>query len=109
VKLLRWPALMVIVSGFAMAVYRWGPHRSTPRWAWIWPGAVLASFVWLLISAGFSAYVDLFAPMRAAYGVFSGVFVLMLWLFLSAYIFLLGAEINVRLEQVCGSEPADKR
>jgi uncharacterized BrkB/YihY/UPF0761 family membrane protein len=39
--------------------------------------------------------------------VFSGVFVLMLWLFLSAYIFLLGAEVNARLEQICGASPAD--
>jgi membrane protein len=102
--LLRWPVLVALVTAFAMALYRWGPNRKAPRWAWVWPGALMASVAWLLVSAGFTLYVDVFTPLRAAYGVFSGVFVLMLWLFLSAYIFLLGAEINARLEQVCAIE-----
>lgn len=113
-SLLRWPVLIALVTCFAMALYRWGPNRKAPRWIWIWPGALIAALSWLCVSAGFTVYVDHFTPVRAAYGVLSGVFVLMLWLFLSAYIFLLGAEINARLEQICaeseacGSPPAAK-
>lgn len=102
--LLRWPVLVALVTGFAMALYRWGPNRKAPRWVWVWPGALMAAVAWLIVSAGFSVYVDAFTPMRAAYRVFSGVFVLMLWLFLAAYIFLLGAEINSRREQICAVE-----
>ncbi len=105
-SLLRWPVLVALVTCFALALYRWGPNRKAPRWIWIWPGAVIAAVSWLCVSAGFTAYVDAFTPVRAAYGVLSGVFVLMLWLFLSAYIFLLGAEINVRLEQICAEGEA---
>lgn len=102
--LVRWPVLLLLTTGFAFALYRWGPNRRPPGWRWLAPGAVFASIVWLAVSALFSVYVDLVTPLRALYGVFSGVFVLMFWLFLSAWIFLLGAEINAQLEELCASK-----
>lgn len=100
-QLVRPPILVGIVTVIAMALYRWGPARRAPSWRWVWPGAIVASVVWFVVTAGFSFYVDVFTPWRAVYGVFSGVFVLMLWLFLSSYIFLIGAEINAQLEHIC--------
>ncbi len=99
--ILRWPVLFVLMTVFALALYRWGPNRKPPAWRWIVPGALFASLSWLAVSTLFSIYIDLFTPLRAAYGVFSGVFVLMLWFFISAYLFLFGAEINTRMERLC--------
>jgi membrane protein len=98
---LRWPVLLALMTVFSLALYRWGPNRKPPEWRWIAPGALFASVAWLAVSALFSVYVDLFTPLRAAYGVFSGVFVLMLWFFISAYVFLFGAELNARMERLC--------
>jgi membrane protein len=112
---LRWPALFVLMTGFALALYRWGPNRKPPAWRWIAPGALFTSISWLAVSTLFSVYVDLFTPFRAAYGLFSGVFVLMLWFFITAYLFLFGAEINARMEKLCHllgdeeSEPSPPR
>lgn len=100
-SVLRWPVLFALMTAFALGLYRWGPNRKPPAWRWIAPGALFASTSWLIVSALFSAYVDMFTPFRAAYGVLSGVFVLMLWFFLSAWLFLFGAEINARMERLC--------
>jgi membrane protein len=103
-QVLRPLVLIGLMTGFALALYRWGPARRPPAWRWVWPGALFASVVWLIVTAGFSFYADMFTPWRAIYGVFSGVFVLMLWLFLSTYIFLFGAELNAQLERICAAE-----
>ncbi|MEJ0023196.1 MAG: YihY/virulence factor BrkB family protein [Alphaproteobacteria bacterium] len=105
--LLRWPVLLSLITPLRWRLYRWGPNRKPPAWRWIAPGAVFASVSWLAVSTIFSVYVDLFTPFRAAYGLFSGVFVLMLWFFLSAYLFLFGAEINARMERTM--PPARRR
>ena len=102
--LVRAPVLIVLMTGFATALYRWGPQRKPPAWRCVWPGAVAAAVAWLIVTQAFSVYVDVFTPWRAAYGVVSGVFVLMLWLFLSTYIFLIGAELNAQLEKICAAE-----
>ena len=80
-------------------VYRWGPDRANPRWRWLSIGAVVALVLWLLGSAGFSDSVDNFAKYNQTYGALAAVIILLLWLYLSAFAVLLGAEFNAETER----------
>jgi len=86
-----------VVSGLAV-LYRVAPDRNPAKFRWVSVGSVLAALLWLLGSAGFSLYVDFFGDYNKAYGALAGVIVLLLWLFLTCYIVLLGAEINAESE-----------
>ena len=96
--LARWPVLLVGVLLFLAVAYRLGPDRRAPRGAWVSLGSVLVSVLWLLVSAGFSMYVETFGAYQQTYGAMGGVAVLLLWLWLTAFLVLLGAEINAELE-----------
>jgi membrane protein len=69
------------------------------RWRWITPGAVLALVLWLGMSFGLRFYVQHFGNYSATYGSIGGVILLMLWLYLSGVVLLLGAEVNAEIEK----------
>lgn len=98
VRLTSWGVLLlVLVLGLAV-IYRFGPSRAPARWRWLTPGSLLAAALWLLASAAFSYYVANFAAYNQTYGTLGGVIILMMWLYLSAFVILLGAELNAELE-----------
>lgn len=98
-RLSRWPILFVIVMGALALLYRLGPDRKPPRWQWASPGAIIATLLWLAGSIAFSLYVTKFGSYNETYGAIAGVVVLMMWLYLTAMVVLLGAEINSELER----------
>jgi membrane protein len=93
-QLFRWPlALFVVAIAFSLA-YRCGPsywRGSTP----IIPGAVLAAVLWAIVSALFRSYVEHFGNYNKAYGAVGTVIILMLWLWMSAAVVLVGDQLNV--------------
>lgn len=91
--------LATFVVSAAALLYRYGPSRAKPRWSWLSPGAIAATLLWLAGTAGFGVYVANFGNYGATYGSLSAVIVLLTWLWLSAYVFLLGAELNSELER----------
>ncbi len=94
----RWP-LLAGVSLLALAIlYRVAPCRNSPKWRWTTPGSLIATLLWLGASAGFSWYVSSSAKYNETYGSLGGVVVLLMWLYLSAFIILLGGELNSELE-----------
>jgi membrane protein len=95
----RWVVLAVLVLLALGVVYRLGPDRANPRWRWVSHGAVVALVLWLLGSVGFSYYVDNFGKYNQTYGALAAVIILLLWLFLSAFAVLLGAEFNAETER----------
>lgn len=99
VRLSRWPILFAIVIGALAVLYRVAPDREAPRWQWASPGAVIAALLWMLGSIAFSVYVSQFGSYNETYGAIAGVVVLMMWLYLTATVILLGAEINSELER----------
>jgi membrane protein len=99
----RWPALMVLAMLALMALYRWGPDRHPRRFRYIWPGAVFASLVWIFAGALFSIYVENFSNYQASFGSVTAAIVMLLWLYNSAQIFVLGAVVNSELEY--GAQP----
>jgi membrane protein len=95
---LRWP-LFFIAATIAISILYWiGPSRRRARWEWVIPGAAAAAFLWMTASAGFSWYVSTLGNYSSAYGSLATVIVFMTWLWLSAVVILLGAELNAELE-----------
>ncbi len=95
----RWVIVLLAVTLGLAIVYRLAPSRDDPQMRWVSVGAVVATVVWLIASIGFSLYVDNFGSYGETYGSLAGVAVLMLWLWITAYVVLLGAEINAESEQ----------
>lgn len=96
---LRWPLLFVMVVLALAVLYRFGPNRAEPRWRWVTPGSLTASVVWMLGSAAFSWYIENFGHYDATYGSLGALFGFLTWLWLSAVIVLLGAELNCEVER----------
>ncbi len=93
------PVLMVLFVAAAFSLlYRFGPSRQEARWHWVTPGAIVSTALWLLASAGFSYYVGHVASYDATYGPLGAVIGIMMWFFVTAYVVLLGAELNAELE-----------
>jgi membrane protein len=79
-------------------LYRYAPDRADARWRWLAPGTLIAATLWLVASVGFSIYVQNFASYDATFGSIAGVIVLLMWLWISAVVILLGAELNAEIE-----------
>lgn len=98
ISVARWGILaLATVFGIAM-LYRFGPSRADAKLAWLTPGAIVATVVWVAASVGFSLYVGNFASYNESFGSLAGVIVLLMWLWISAYIILMGAELNSEME-----------
>ncbi len=98
-QIVRWSLLITVVVIALAVVYRVAPDRDSPRFRWVSPGAVVATVLWVAASVAFSLYVNNFGSYNATYGALAGVVVLMLWMYLTSYIVLLGAEINAESER----------
>jgi membrane protein len=95
----RWPALAGAVMITLGLLYRFGPDRKAPSWHWLAIGSITATLGWLALSYLFSLYVARFGAFNETYGSLAAVVVLMVWLYLSASLVLLGALINAALER----------
>lgn len=93
-----WPALAV-AFGFGLGIlYRVAPDRRSPRWRWVSVGSVVAVLAWIVLTVGFRLYVANFASYNETYGSLSAVVVLLLWLWGTAVMVLIGAEVNAEAE-----------
>ena len=97
-SLARWPVLFLLVVGGLAALYRFGPSREVPQWRWLSPGSIFAAFVWLVASIAFSWYAANFGSFNETYGSLGAVIGFMTWVWISAAIILVGAEINAEAE-----------
>jgi membrane protein len=95
----RWALLWVIAIFALAALYRFAPHRTHPRWEWVNAGSVIAATLWLIGGVLFSIYVRNYDSFGEAYGAIAGVVVTLMWFYVSAYVVILGAEINSELER----------
>lgn len=95
----RWLGLLVLVMVALGVVYRVAPNRPDPRTPWVSRGAVVATPLWLIASFGFALYVENFARYGETYGALAGVAVLLLWLWVTMFVILFGAEVNAVSEE----------
>lgn len=98
IRLVSYTVLACLGVSAAACLYRFGPNRHKAKWAWLTPGSLAATVVWMAATIGFGVYVSRFGNYGATYGSLSAVVILLTWLWLSAYVFLLGAELNSELE-----------
>ncbi|WP_281969136.1 YihY/virulence factor BrkB family protein [Roseovarius nanhaiticus] len=93
-----WLLLLVLLAVALACLYRFGPDRDQPEWRWTSPGALLACAVWLVASIGFAIYAANFGSYNESFGSLGGAIVLLTWLWISAYVVLMGAEVNAEME-----------
>ena len=90
--------LALLAAALAATLYRYGPSRERARWRWITPGSTFASLTWLAVTGLFGFYVTNFSNYSATYGSLGAAVALLMWLYLSAYVFVIGAELNSEIE-----------
>ncbi len=91
---LRWPVMLVILMAGLAVLYRFGPNLEHPRWLWFSHGALFAAVAWLGGSALLSYYLGHFADYDATYGSLGAAIGLMMWLWMTSIVVLVGAELN---------------
>ena len=96
--IVRFVLLAVLLMAGLAALYRYAPDRDKPKWSWSSPGSVVATVLWVLASVGFSIYVNAFGNYNKTYGALAGIIILMFWLYLTAFVVLVGAELNAEME-----------
>ncbi|HZD92489.1 MAG TPA: YihY/virulence factor BrkB family protein, partial [Pseudolabrys sp.] len=104
----RWPALLAILMVGLAVLYRFGPHREHPRWEWVSPGNLFGAVAWIVGSAVLSWYMSNFANYNATYGSLGAAIALMMWLWITSIIVLLGAEINSEYYAARANRPKQK-
>jgi membrane protein len=97
-KLLRWPAMLVVVSLALTILYRYGPSRAKAQWRWITWGSGFAAVAWLVLSILFSWYAASFGSFNKTYGSLGAIIGFMTWMWLSIIVVLLGAELDAEME-----------
>ena len=99
IEVLRWPMLAALLLVALAVVYRYSPDRAEPRWSWVSPGALAATALWLIGSLLFSIYTANFGKFDQTYGSLGAVIVAMLWMYLTTFLIIAGAELNAETEE----------
>jgi membrane protein len=95
--MLRWPLLAILAFVWLGTLYRVAPNRERPAWDFLRAGTIAASLLWLAGSAAFSFYAARFGSYDRTYGSLGAVAIMLVWLYVTAYITLAGAELNGEL------------
>jgi len=98
VWLLRWPIVLVLIALGLTILYRYAPSREKPQWRWVTWGSAFATIVWLVTSVAFTIYLENFADYNATYGTLGALIGLLLWIWLSMIVVIVGAELNGEIE-----------
>lgn len=97
-RLARWPFLIVFVGCAIASIYRYGPSREQAKLRWINWGVTFSTLLWVVASLLFSAYLENFANYNVTYGTLGALIGLMVWVWISVIIVIVGAQINAELE-----------
>ncbi|MDQ2075110.1 YihY/virulence factor BrkB family protein [Marinimicrobium sp. ABcell2] len=92
--LLSWTLYLGLLVGMYLIVYSVAPDRNRESWKELLPGAIVSAFLFVIASTAFSFYASNFGEFEQEYGALGAVVATMIWLFIGAFIFLVGAELN---------------
>lgn len=91
---MRWPVIILLAVAGVSTTYRYGPCGAS-RWRFLIPGTLMATGAWLASTLVFGFYVEHFGTYESVYGTLGAVVVLLTWMWLSALMLLIGAEVNL--------------
>jgi membrane protein len=97
-KAASYAALVLGAAAVAATLYRFGPSREEARWTWITPGSLFTAVGWMLLTLAFGFYITRVTDYGATYGSLGAMVALLTWLYLCAYVFVFGAELNSEVE-----------
>jgi membrane protein len=97
-SIVQWPLLLAAMFLAFSVIYYFGPDSQESSWRWVTPGAALGIFLWMVASFGFRIYLHFFDSYSATYGSLGAVIILLLWLYLTGFAILIGAELNSVIE-----------
>jgi membrane protein len=95
--IVQWPIVFLLVAFGVALTYYFAPDAEQ-EWAFLTPGSVLATLLWIAATVGFRFYVQHFGDYNATYGALGAAVLLLLWLYVSGVAILVGAELNAELE-----------
>ena len=98
-QLVTWLVAGALVSITFAIFFRFAPDRRGAKWRWLSLGSILSTVLWLVITVGFGFYAANLTSYNATYGSLAAVVIFLMWLFLSAYAVLIGAEVNSEIER----------
>jgi membrane protein len=101
-EIVQWIAVLFFLSLSFSLIYYFGPNLEGQRWYWITPGSIVGVFLWLAASGTFRCYLHFFHSYSRTYGSLGAVMILLVWLYVTGLAFLIGGEINAKIEQAAG-------
>lgn len=101
----RWTIAILVLLGGLSVLYRFGSNRRHKRYRLITIGSVFAVLSWALVSIGFSYYVKNFGSYNQVYGSIGAVIAMLVWLWISSFLVLLGAALNAQIDRRTGAVP----
>lgn len=99
VNTLRWVVIAVGALISMAVLYRFGPSHTVAHWEWLSVGSFFGTALWLAGSAGLSLYLEHMGKHNGVFGSLGTIMVVMTWFFLTAFMFLLGAEFNIEVKR----------
>jgi membrane protein len=107
--ILQWPVVFVLVATAIGIVYYFAPDAEQD-WAWITPGSIVATLLWVIVSLAFKLYISYFGNYNETYGTLGAFIILLTWFYLSGLSILIGAEMNAEIEHASphGKNPGEK-
>ncbi len=99
---LQWIVILVVVLVAFALIYNFAPNHAPFKWKWITPGAIAALVLWLIFSGAFRTYLHYFDSYAATYGSLGAMIILLMWLYLTALVILIGGAVNAILDKQSG-------
>ncbi|WP_237062139.1 YihY/virulence factor BrkB family protein [Loktanella sp. M215] len=96
-EVIRWLVALFVLYAALSLLYRFGPNQRGARLRWMTIGAATAVVLWIVASAGLSYYLGNFGNYNEVYGSIGAVIGMLLWLYITAYLILLGAALNLQV------------
>lgn len=105
--MLQWIIVLAVLITIFAIIYNFLPQHKKHSWVWISPGTITGIVLWLLLSYSFRLYLEYFNSYAKTYGSLGAMIILMLWLYLTALVILVGGSINAVLQEFSDPETAE--